>query len=103
MKTCKMCGQEMGWEKRWHAETCSANCRKAWSRRKDHIKRSKSNIMGELQSLRQMLKKYPDLADAINADLRYMQGEINDLLRLRPDDEQKALMDMLYDVARKKP
>jgi predicted nucleic acid-binding Zn ribbon protein len=94
---CKNCGKALDRWARSNQETCGQNCRKAWSRRKDTIKRTSSKIMSELQTLRLMLKQHPDLADQINADLRWIQGEIADLRRLRPDDDTKAFMEMMYD------
>lgn len=65
-KRCMMCGKEIEWRsKRQDAKTCSANCRKAMSRRGEAIKREVQAIQDALANLRRFSDRWPDLQDAI--------------------------------------
>lgn len=95
-----MCARELPPGTR--AQTCGANCRKAWSRRHEAVERAFAGALAELGTLRYLAKRYPDLAPQINTAVRRIQDECRDVLRIRPDEDEKARMSMLYDQTRKR-
>lgn len=97
-RKCKNCGTDLDRWVRSNKETCSDSCRKAWSRRKDNVKKEWNNALRSLSHLRRMVKEYPDLAEEINGYLRHVQGECRDILLLS-DKEEQARTAMLNDLA----
>lgn len=95
MSSCQQCGAQFSWYDRSDKKFCDAKCRKQWSRRGDASKRSLKRIMIDLQTVRQSLKKHPDLAERTNDELKRLREEITDILRLRDcetmiEEAQKA-------------
>lgn len=98
-RKCKNCGKEFRCYRNSRAESCSAACRKAWSRRKDQIKRSGNNIMTELLHLRNLMQRYPDLQPQTLEQLRFLQTEVRFLLLLGKDAEEQDRFQMVNDIA----
>lgn len=64
---CIMCGTtDLG----PRAKTCSANCRKAASRRKESIARELGNLKDALNTLERYSQRWPDLMPQIEETLR---------------------------------
>lgn len=62
LQHCLMCGAAIPWRsKRRDAKTCSANCRKALSRRKEAIKREVQAVQDALHNLARFVDRWPDL------------------------------------------
>lgn len=98
-RKCKMCGQEFTVYRSSRRETCSDACRKSWSRRKENALAHRDSIMIHLAGYRRMLKQYPDLKPELLEQLRFLKSEVNFLLLIGGDEEQKQKQTMLNDVA----
>lgn len=94
MRECKVCKTPIE-GKRSVAITCSAACRKEYSRRNDMVITSLNRVMTELQVIRRAIKNYPEHRDYINSQLNFISGEIRDLLVLGKDAEAMARLEML--------
>lgn len=57
---CLECGENFS-ARRCDAKFCSANCRKAWSRRKEQIERDASIAYQSIESIRRLQRERPDL------------------------------------------
>jgi hypothetical protein len=68
-RQCKNCGEPLG-RKRWDAKFCGQNCRKAWSRRKDQIKREFERAELAICGLLAFEDQYPDLKPLIQEHLK---------------------------------
>lgn len=62
---CQHCGEDF-FAGRRDAKYCSANCRKAASRRKESVERTGANIIASIASLNRDRDLYPDLAPLID-------------------------------------
>lgn len=70
-KRCMMCGNEIPWRsKRQDAKTCSANCRKRMSRRKEGIEREVMAVKDSIAMLRRAANQWPDLQAVIEQALQ---------------------------------
>jgi hypothetical protein len=65
---CLECGENFS-AKRRDAKFCSANCRKAWSRRKEQIGRDLAIAYQSIESIRRVQRERPDLEDECYAAL----------------------------------
>lgn len=66
---CVMCDKAFG-SKRAHAKTCSDACRKAYSRRKDTIRRAANKMHKSIRMMRDMHQQWPDLQTFIDRQIR---------------------------------
>lgn len=96
---CPVCRRE---KLNYRQKTCSPKCRKAYQRQRENLHRSVGIIMAELISIGDTLKRREDLKDMANQLLRDIETRVRDTLKLRPDDDMKALQSMLYDRERRK-
>lgn len=77
---CVVCGNRLNHHARCDAKTCSANCRKTLSRRKDRVKAMSRNMIANLGELNQLARKNVDLQPEIEAQLLHIRGQITDVL-----------------------
>jgi predicted nucleic acid-binding Zn ribbon protein len=61
VRRCMMCGEQLPYRSRRGRKTCSANCRKAASRRNETIQRAVQDIQDALNSLERYSDQWPDL------------------------------------------
>ncbi len=78
---------------------CGATCRKRAQRRREQVKLALPLAMHELSKIRDTIKRREYVIDPI-ADLKRLKAEINDLLLLAGDSEERARVQMLNDRAR---
>lgn len=97
---CPVCWKEFESYKRT-GKFCSTACRVRWARRKKMISRHKNDALFAIRALMVMSKEIAEWGDEINQALREIEAQNRDALRLRPDAEEKALLSMLYDRARR--
>lgn len=98
---CPVCKREFESHKR-SGKFCSTACRVRWARRKKLISRHKNDALYAIRALMALTKDTAEWGDEINQALREIEGLNRDALRLRPDDEEKALMNMLYERSLKR-
>lgn len=101
-KFCEVCGESLGHLPRPDKRTCSDKCRQQLRRRGTQIQNSYQNVMSNLGTLRDLLKRQPVTAPTINPLLERLEQEIRDLRRLRPDDDTKARVGMEIDYHSKR-
>lgn len=101
-RTCKNCGKSLDYWDRSNKGTCSANCRKAWSRRKDTIERDAIQALDAIQRLRQAMKEHPDLRPLVQEKLRRVKVDVADAFFAYPDQETSERLEMLNGIARKR-
>ena len=85
---CLQCGQTLKY-RRSDAKFCDANCRKAWSRRKDKITAAAANARGALSDLRQYGRDYADLRPEVAKELRLLLTDVKDLLLMYDPEKQR--------------
>lgn len=78
---CKDCGSEIDYRARSDKKFCNSTCRKRYSRLGKQGKSSSRMVMSELQVIRRAIKKRGNV-DGLNDDLKRIQDEITDILRL---------------------
>jgi hypothetical protein len=98
---CQQCGTEFISHKKT-GKFCSDVCRVRWARRKKQIYRHRNDALYAIRALMALTKDIPEFGDEINQVFREIETQVRDGLRLRPDTEEKALLNMLYDRARKR-
>ena len=87
---CKNCGQSLDYYSRSNRETCSDTCRKAWSRRKDKLKRDGTHLLNAIQTMQQYLNQ-PDLAEMTRAYLFTAEQKLDELQKVsQPGMSQNA-------------
>ena len=84
---CVVCGEPLMPYARSDAKTCSANCRKALSRRKDRVKTLSHRIISELVELDMLARRNADLRPDVAAQLREIRANVSDILRLADQNE----------------
>lgn len=75
-------------------KTCSPACRKKRQRRQQQARLAQPLAMHELGKIRDSIKRRERVPDFI-ADLKYLRQEINDLLLLAGEIDQKELVSFL--------
>lgn len=97
---CTYCGKEITWGNS-HKRFCGPNCRKGWERRKDKFETGKRQAYESLIRMRDLSKRYPDMNPEIINLLKWMKGEINDLLLLARDTDTMDRHVMMNDFTRR--
>lgn len=82
--------------------TCGDTCRKRLQRLRQREKEAMAKVMSELQIMRGGIKRKERLPEFIN-ELNRLKGEINDLLLLAGDSDQKSKHEMMQGLKNKHP
>lgn len=100
VRTCSECKQPLPDDSKAGTRTCSPKCRKRRDRRQAEQHTAWNHALGELQKIRDALKRNEDVQYQQQALLR-LREEIMDLLVLAKDQDAMSRMSMLEARARR--